>query len=472
MAGTLDGEMQLVDDSDLFKMFGAALGLAAPWQVTSVEFDKLLGVLDIGLDFPRGSRFACPHEGCSDSACPVHDTMEKRWRHLDFFEHQAFLSARVPRVDCAEHGVHLVAVPWARPGSGFTLLMEVAMLTFAKQMPIAPLAQMAREHDTRVWRVIEHHVHAARAALDFSGVTTVGCDETSARRGHDYVALFMDLELRRVMFAPPGKDAETVKAFAEDLAAHQGEPKTQIKEVSCDMSPAFIAGIGSYLAEAPQEETAAERDTAVESVAPTSTAVDVAADRAGHAAGEVALAPAELHSPRITFDRFHVVKKANEAVDEVRRAESKTRPELKASRYVWLKNEANLTTKQRETLTWLTRPSLALKTARAARWRDDFNEFYNLSDAQDAEAYLQRWCYGAKRSRLDPIKKFVATVVAHWDGIIAWQQSRLSNGLLEGTNSLVQAAKRRARGYRSKAKMITIIYLIAGKLPLPEIHTI
>jgi transposase len=462
-----------VDDLDLFKMFGAALGLAPPWQVTSVQFDKLLGVLDIGLDFPRGSRFACPHEGCSNSACPVHDTIEKRWRHLDFFEHQAFLSARVPRVDCAEHGVHLAAVPWARPGSGFTLLMEVAMLTFAKQMPIAPLAEMAREHDTRIWRVIEHHVHGARAKLDFSGVTKVGCDETSARRGHDYVSLFMDLEIRRVLFATPGKDADTVKAFAEDLAAHGGAPKTQVKEVCCDMSPAFISGIGSYLAEAPRQEAPGESDTAVESVALSAgTAVDVTADRAGHASGEVALALAELHSPQIIFDRYHVVAKANEAVDEVRRLESKTRPELKRSRYVWLKNESNLTVKQRETLAWLTRPSMQLKTARAARWRDDFNDFYNKTSSEEAETYLRRWCYGAKRSRLEPIKEFVATVEAHWDGIIAWQQSRLSNGLLEGTNSLVQAAKRRARGYRSKAKMITIIYLIAGKLPLPQIHTI
>ena len=95
-----------------------------------------------------------------------------------------------------------------------------------------------------------------------------------------------------------------------------------------------------------------------------------------------------------------------------------------------------------------------------------------MSDPEEAEAYLKRWCYGAKRSRLEPIKAFVATVEAHWNGVVAWQKNRISNGLLEGTNSLVQAAKRRARGYRSKAKMITIIYLIAGKLPLPEIHTI
>ncbi len=462
-----------MDDLDVFELFRLALGLAPPWQVTSVEFNQENGSLQIGLDFPRGSRFSCPMDGCAQSACPVHDTAEKRWRHLDFFEHQAFLVARVPRIDCGEHGVHLVAVPWARPGSGFTLLMEVAMLTLAKQMPIAPLAAMAREHDTRIWRVIEHHVHTTRATLDFSGVTKVGCDETSARRGQDYVSLFMDLEERSVLFATPGKDAETVKAFAEDLASHGGAPKTQVEEVCCDMSPAFISGITAYLAEQPEEPETVEGDTAAEAVeVMTGTAVAVTADPSGRVTDGEEEPPVGLHCPEIIFDRYHVVAKANEAVDEVRRVESKSRPELKRSRYVWLKNEANLTVKQREKLTWLTRPSMQLKTARAARWRDDFNGFYTLTDPEEAEAYLKRWCYGAKRSRLEPIKAFVATVEAHWDGIIAWQQSRLSNGLLEGTNSLVQAAKRRARGYRSKAKMITIIYLIAGKLPLPQIHTI
>jgi transposase len=434
-----------VDGLDLNTMFGAALGLAVPWQVISVEFDEQVGRLDLGLDFPRGARFGCPQPGCAESVCAVHDTVEKTWRHLDFFEHQAFLNARVPRVRCSEHGVHLVDVPWARPGSGFTLLFEVAMLTYAKQMPIAPLARMAREHDTRIWRIVEHHVHSARAGLDFSEVTEVGMDETSARRGQDYVSIFMDLIERRVMFATEGRDALTVKAFAADLKAHGGEPTTQIQRVCADMSPAFIKGIKTHLSCEPQD---AEESEGI---------------------GEAATAG---HRPQIVFDRYHVVAKANEAVDEVRRAEAKTRPELKRSRYAWLKNDVNLTAGQREQLSWLTRPSMRLQTARAARWRDDFNGFYGQPSPADAQAYLRRWCCGAKRSRLEPVKEFVRLVEAHWDGIVAWQYSQISNGLLEGTNSLIQAAKRRARGYRSKTKMITIIYLIAGKLPLPQIHTI
>ena len=423
-------------------VFGAALGLVHPWKVGSVEFDRTAGRLDIGLEFPPGSRFPCPTPDCSQAACGVHDRLDKTWRHLDFFQHEAHLNARVPRVRCPAHGVHLIDVGWARPGSGFTLLFEAAVLTYAKYMAVAPLAGMAHEHDTRLWRVLEHHVEAARAGMDFSDVTDVGMDETSARRGHDYVSIFMDLQARRVLFATEGKDAATVEAFANDLAAHGGEPGTQIQRVTCDMSPAFIKGIKTHL----------------------STRPDPGAD--------VLDGSQLVHEPEVVFDRFHVSAKVNDALDQVRRGESKTRPELIRSRYTWLKNDANLSDKQRQQLVWLTRPSLGLATARAARWRDDFNGFYDQPTPEAGEAYLRRWCYGAKRSRLDPMKVVVKMVEAHWDGIVAWQRHRISNGLLEGTNSLVQSAKRRARGYRSKAKMITIIYLIAGKLPLPQIHTI
>jgi transposase len=232
--------------------------------------------------------------------------------------------------------------------------------------------------------------------------------------------------------------------------------------------PGVHEGVEEHLA----EPDAADPDAQVDASAEVAEVLASGSEGAAGPTPGVADEAPEPHRPEIIFDRYHVVAKVNEAVDEVRRAESKRRPELKGSRYVWLKNEPNLTARQRQTLTWLTRPSMRLASARAARWRDDFSAFYDKTDPEEAEAYLKRWCYGAKRSRLDPVKSFVAMIEAHWDGVVAWQHNRRSNGLLEGTSSLVQAAKRRARGYRNKAKMITIIYLIAGKLPLPEIHTI
>ncbi|MGH3698089.1 MAG: ISL3 family transposase, partial [Pseudonocardiaceae bacterium] len=167
----------------------------------------------------------------------------------------------------------------------------------------------------------------------------------------------------------------------------------------------------------------------------------------------------------MTFDRFHLAAKINEAIDTVRRDEVTTRPELKHTRWLWLKNHATLSDKQQGELHRLMRPSAQLATARALRWREDFQAFYD-QDPSYAPAYLRRWCSGATRSRLQPLKDFVTLVEMHWDGIIAWHKNHLSNGLLEGINSLIQAATARARGYRNKNKMITIVYLTAAKLQL------
>jgi transposase len=405
---------------DELGLFTAALGLSGPWRVMRSEFDAEAARLDLYLGFDRGARFTCPVKGCAQGSCPVHDSVEKTWRHLDFFQHKALLHARLPRVRCPEHGVRQVSVPWARPGSGFTLLFEALVLSFAAAMPVAKVAEMTAEHDTRIWRVLEHHVHAARDQLDCSQVRRVGMDETSARKGQDYISIFADLDARRVIFATEGRSAETVARFAADLAAHGGDPQ-RVSDTSSDMSTAFISGIRAHL--------------------PNAT---------------------------MTFDRYHLAAKLGEAVDAVRRHEVATRPELKHTRWLWLKNWANLSVAQRGELHRLMRPSAQLATARALRWREDFQAFYD-QDPSYAEEYLRRWCYGAKRSRLQPIKDVVTLVEKHFDGILAWHHNHLSNGLLEGINSLIQAAKARARGYRSKTKMITVVYLAAAKLQLPTL---
>ena len=162
-------------------LFTAALGLQDPWEVTRIEFDPLGRRLDLHLDFARGSRFACPQG--DEAHCGVHDTEAKTWRHLDFFQHQAYLHARIPRVACPAHGVHQVSVPWARPGSGFTLLFEALLVALVSEMPVKAAAGIVGEHDTRLWRVLHHYVDEARAGTSHAGVVKVGIDETSSKRG-------------------------------------------------------------------------------------------------------------------------------------------------------------------------------------------------------------------------------------------------------------------------------------------------
>jgi transposase len=398
-------------DIDLFQL---ALGLVPPWMVADAKFDADKKRLDIEIDFKTGGRFACPE--CGKADCPVHDTVKKTWRHLNFFQHQAFLHARIPRIDCPDHGVRLVAVPWARPGSGFTLLFEAFVMTLVKGMPVAAAARLVGEHDTRLWRVIQHYVEDAVARMDLADLRRVAIDETAAKRGHNYISLFVDIDSRKVVYATEGKDADTVARFADHVDDHNSDA-SRIKEVCIDMSAAYVKGVEYNLTEA-----------------------------------------------EITFDKFHAVKLVNDAVDQVRRAESRERPELKHSRYLWLKNERHLSVEQLTTLAELTR--MHLKTARAYRLRLAFQEMYDAPSLDWGELIFDRWYGWAIRSRLEPMKKAARTLKQHRDGVLRWFDSKIANGLIEAINSLVQAAKAKARGYRSLRNLIAITYLIAGKIDL------
>jgi transposase len=397
------------------ELFQAALGLESPWYVVRYEFSPQARRLDLYIDFEAGAVFACPV--CGRAGCKAHDTSEKSWRHLNFFQYEAYLHARVPRVRCPEHGVKAIEVPWARPGSGFTLLFEAFVLALVQDMPVNAAARIVGEHDTLIWRIMRHYVNKARAAEDFSSVRQLGIDETSSKRGQNYVSLFVDLERSKVLFATEGRDAHTLARFRSDLEAHGGMAE-RLAEICMDMSAAFIKG-------AAQNFPLAE----------------------------------------VTYDKFHIMKIMNEAVDQVRRDEQKTRPELTGSRYVWLKNQRNWTARQHKIFQQLSPPKVGLKTARAYQIKLALQEFWTLPPSL-AEVFLQRWYFLATHSRLDPVIRAARTIKRHWDGVLRWFTSRVSNGVLEAVNSLVQAAKARARGYRNVENFITMIYLIAGKLQL------
>jgi len=397
-------------DVDLFQR---ALGLEEPWRVVDVRFDAEQRRLDLRIDFARGSRFACPE--CGREGCPVHDTEQKTWRHLDFFQHQAYLSARVPRVTCPEHDVKQVEVPWARERSGFTLLFEALVMALVKEMPVAPVAALIGESDMRVWRIVHYYVDQAVEAQDLSAMERAGIDETSSQRGQRYVSVFADLDERRAVYVTEGRDQGTVQEFSCFLETHGGDAG-RIEEVCQDMSEAYLAGTLKHL-------PAAE----------------------------------------ITFDRYHVRQHLSKAIDEVRRAEAKQHKGLlKNTRYLWLKRPSKLTARQHDWLDELL--AQPLQTARAYEHAIKFDHFYEITDPDTAEEYLRRWITEVKTTEIAPLIKFAEMLEEYWLGITRWHHSRVSNGLLEGLNSLIQAAKRRARGYRTNRNYIAMIYLVAGKL--------
>jgi transposase len=401
------------------KLFEAALGIAAPWSVNSVAFDEGARLLTVLVDFEPGTHFAVSgYEG----AHPVHDTVTKTYRHLNFFQHECHLDVRTPRVKLPNGSVRLVEPDFAGRLSGFTLLFEALVLMLAQQMPFAAVARIVGESAYRVMEVCNRYVEMALGLADFSDVTALAIDETSRARGHDYVTLAADAVARRVLFVTEGRDAQAIAALACDLGAHGCAPE-QISSVSIDMSPAFIKGVSE-----------------------------------------------ELPNARITFDKFHVIWHANAAVDRTRRIEQRTDKSLKGMRWTLLKDSYRLKREAAADLYALvTQPALK-RTARAWLYKEQLREILERRQVNVMREMLRYWSTCVMRSKVQPMKEVAALVRRHMDGIVAWAQTRQTNGFLEAINGLFQAAKRRARGFVRLSTIKTVIFLIAGKLDFHAIN--
>jgi transposase len=397
------------------KLFELALQLEPPWFIEDVRFTpkskKHTGKLDIYLNFKKGSKF----KDADDAFCSVHDTVSKTWQHLDFFQHTCLLHARVPRIKASSGKVQLVEVPWARKNSGFTLLFEAfAMLLIENEMPVNKASQILRVYAKRLWTVFNYWVSHAFCKDDPSSITCMGIDETSARKGHDYVMVAADLKKRRVVFATEGKDETTIERLHKYFKTKGINPE-QVTHASIDMSPSFVSGLSKYFP-----------DTA------------------------------------IVFDRFHLKKMLNEALDDVRKSERRNHDQLKGNKYVFLKNQKNLTDRQRMIKFELIDAFPVL--GEAVRLVELFDDFYTFDDKEQSAAFLSWWCDLVEESGISSFKKFVKTIHTHWQGIINYTEAKISNGILEGINSKIQLAKRRARGFRHVTNFIHMIYFIAGDL--------
>ena len=404
---------------DTGKLFELALGLREPWYIRDVSFDPGARVLTLKVDFTAGSRFAYPG---AEGLHPVHDTVTKSLRHLNFFEHQCYLEVRIPRIELPSGSVRQVEPEWVGKLDGFTLLFEAFVLAFAQEMTFTAIAELLNISVHRVMAICRKYVDEAVAQADYSRVNAVAIDETSRARGHDYVTLVADSERRAVIFVTEGKDADAIKSFAADLTEHNGDPEN-IESVSIDMSPAFIKG-----------------------------------------------ATESLPNARITYDKFHVIKHASEAIDKMRRIEQKTDPELKGMRWKLLRSYDSLNREDRGEMDRLIAQLSVKRTARAWSYREQLREILNRKQINVVSTMLSQWCTNVMRSKVDPMKDVARMIRNHFDGIVAWSQTQETNGFLEAINGLFQAAKRSARGYGRFSTIRTVIFLRLGKLDFSKIN--
>ena len=396
-------------------LFEMALGLGSGWKVVNSEMDVAGRQLTLWLDFEAGSQFACPSCG---EYCPVHDTVEKKWRHLNFWQHETTLIARVPRTKCEEDGVLLAAVPWARNGSGFTLMMEAMILLLCQQMPVSDAAGHLGEHDTRLWRVLDHYVSEAHKAKDWSKITQIMVDETSAKRGHRYVTNVLDAETKDLLLMVEGRGADAITAFASEMPNHGATPE-QITEVIMDMSGPFMSGAKTAFPKA-----------------------------------------------RIVFDHFHIMKLAGTALDDVRKELRAAGADLSGSLWAlrgnqWTRTEAQLNLRNKHCKTYP-------KLGRAMALRECLQDV--LSDKNRDS--LKWWINWAAHCRLEPFKKLGRTLKSHFEGVFAFMETRLTNAAMEAINGVIQLSKRAARGFRNIKYFRIAAYLKVGGLNIAVPHVL
>lgn len=401
------------------QLFEAALGVGEPWYVRESLFDAEAKTLTIVVDFRTGSRFGYPEIAGEH---PVHDTQNKRYRHLNFFQHECFLEVRVPRIKLPDGSIRLIEPPWAGKLSGFTLLFEALVLSLCREMPFAAVARLVGESWHRVAAIAERYVELALANADYSEVRHLAIDETSKAKGHDYITIGADADRRAVIFVTESREAAAVERLAADLIAHGGDPEA-IEAVSIDMSPAYIRGVETNL--------------------PNAT---------------------------ITFDKFHVIAHASQALDLTRRAEQKRDPDLKGLRWALLKDRSRLSEARRTDVDALLMNLTTKRTARAWHYREDLREILNRKQPNVVRDMLRQWCTNVMRSKVEAMKVIARMIRNHLEGIVAWSRTRMTNGFLEALNGLFQAAKRKARGYRRLSTIRTVIILMAGKMDFSKFN--
>ncbi len=393
------------------EIFSLALGLSSPWGVKTVEFQesKNQKELHITLSFEKGFKFI----GKDSKKYTAYDTVERTWQHLNFFQHKCFIHAKIPRVLEDDGSIATQNVPWARKGSGFTLLFEAfSMLLIESEMPVSKTAKILNVYPQRIWNIFQYWISKAHKESKIENLTAIGFDETSSKKSHNYVTTMVDLSTRRVLYASEGKSKECIKKSVQYLESKSIDIN-KIKNVCIDMSPAFISGCLEYL-----PKTA------------------------------------------ITFDKFHIMQEVNKAMDELRKSESKEYKSLKGYKYLFLKNK--ITEDQKKQLNHFT--IMYPKLGEGYRFLQMFKDFWKLKNIDEAKGYMSFWCDLVIESGIQSFIKAANMIKSHWSGVVNYLDSRINNGVLEGINSKIQLAKKRARGYRNIDNFINMIYLISGKL--------
>lgn len=395
-------------------LFTIALGLQEPWYIDLAELIENDGNRELHLYIEHRQGVKFQYEGTMYS---VYDHQERTWRHLNFFEHECYLHARVPRVRTPSGQVLLVDVPWASPGSSFTLLFEAyAALLVEGGMPCTKAGDYMGISGKSIWTILRRMISTALSEQPLEDVRHMGVDETSRKKGHNYVTVLTDQDKRKVVGVSLGKDQDAFNNALIDIIIRGADPnKTEL--VTMDMSASYIAGVTDSLPNAD-----------------------------------------------IVFDRFHLEQAMNKVVDEVRREEAQTYQGLKKTKYLWLKNESRLTLEQQSRISELENSYPTLGAT--YRLKEQFKVVLNEATYTSNLRGINNWLEIAWKSGIAQVQRFVKMIINHWYGIKTYFEHCVTNGYAERVNLKIQEIKRVAKGYRNMHNFILMIYFHLGKLDL------
>jgi transposase len=397
-------------------------------KVLRIKFTRIIAVsfADDGVVCDVEPTTSIPR--CGGCGCKVRKLYDRRpprlWRHLDVGGMKLELRYGLCRVDCPRCGVTSEWVPWASPGGWFTEAFEQTTAFLAQHAAKTVVCAMMRVAWATVGAIIGRVVERLGGDDPLDGLTHIGIDELSYRRHHEYITVVVDHVRGRVVWAAPGKNADTLRTFFAEL----GEERcARIQTVTIDMSQAYI--------------------TAVREAVPHAQTV---------------------------FDRFHVQRLVHDALDQVRRAEVRAivdpedRRALKHSRFALQKNPWNLNAVESSKLIDVQHNNRRLY--RAYLLKETLAAILDRRQPHVARSKLLDWIAWARRSRLAPFKKAAATIRDHLEGIVAYVATGFSNGPTEGLNGKARTITRRSFGFHSATSLISMLFLCCAGLVLKPAH--
>jgi transposase len=407
-------------------LYSEILGLQPPWEIVDIRLDMAEERVDIYIEWPYGTEAPCPvcSEGNDTTLCKIHDRRQERvWRHLDTCQMKTYIHCHIPRIKCPHHGIKTIQIDWADAKVRFTHLFErLAIQMLQMSANRSQTANILRISWDELNRIMTRAVDRGLSRRNKEDILSIGMDEKSFLSGHRYVTIMTDNDGKRVIDVAENRDKNAVDTLWQGLSEKQ---RNNVQSICIDFWKAYIYG-------------------------------------------------ARCHAPQadIVYDRFHVTKYLNEAVDKVRKKEHrelrrKKDTSLSRTKYLWLKNPENWTAKDENRYAGLSKSQLAV--GRAWNRKELFREFWSLTTVEEAKAFFKRWYFSATHSRLKPIIEVAKMLKRHLDGLLTWIKHHVTNGLAEGFNSKIQQIKSIARGFRDfNNYRIAILFHLGGLDMIPH----